>query len=406
MTVIIYNQTLVTIGAQWGDEGKGKIVDSLCATGNFDWVVRFNGGANAGHSVYVGDQKYTFHQVPSGMINPNTKGAITNGCVVDIPRLLQEIQELDKIGLSVVGRFFVSSEAHIVTPKHLQKDKVNQKKFGSTGRGIGPAYTDKVARSGVQIGTLYSMSDKELTKLVGADNLDQWKEHIDTLRPYVADTFWILSVAYMDGNKILFEGAQGALLDLDHGTYPDVTSSNVVSSYAAVGSGLPPQAIRKVLGVAKGYTTRVGTGPFPTEMDSEIAETFRNHTKDFGATTGRPRRMGWLDLPLLSRCVVQNGISELALTRMDSLNIFTEIPVCTQYANGKHHHETLANYLRGVQPVYTTMAGWPEYEFTGVTKYTDLPVAVRNYIDLIESYCKVRVKYIGVGPSRENLITL
>jgi adenylosuccinate synthase len=393
----------------------------MTALGQWTWVVRFNGGANAGHTIRVNtiekdaegnegpvSKKYVVHHLPSAILHPNVRLVLGNGMVIDIPRLIEELDELIAQGINFDNRLFISSHAHVVLPKHLENDADNQKRLGSTGRGIGPAYADKIARTGIMVGDLYSMPESELAPLLGGKRaMTKWRKYIGRIEPYVSDTFFILATAYQNGEKILFEGAQGLLLDVDNGTYPYVTSSNVHPSYAPIGSGLSPQSLRKVLGVCKAFTSRVGTGPFPTEMDEADSKALRDHAGEYGSTTGRPRRLGWIDLPLLSRMGVQGGIQELALTKLDSLGIFNKIPVCIGYSGiEKTHKMTFTNYLEKVKPVYTTIDGWDDVNFDNIKTWNNLPISIRRFVDLIEDNTKIRVRYISTGPNRHQIVEL
>jgi len=419
MSISDYNQTLAVVGAQWGDEGKGKIIDWLVTRRQeWNWVVRFNGGANAGHTIkYVTSEdsevqefKYVVHHLPSGILNPTTKLVLGNGMVIDIPRLIEEIDELESTGISFENRLFISSHSHVVLPSHLENDEENKVRLGSTGRGIGPAYADKIARTGLLLGDLYTLSDSDLTTVLsikGKRNLSKWKKYLERLDPYIADTFYLLTAAYMSGEKILFEGAQGLLLDIDNGTYPYVTSSNAFPSYAPIGSGITPHSLRRVLGVCKAFTSRVGTGPFPTEMVDTDSTALRTHAGEFGSTTGRPRRLGWLDLPLLSRMCVQGGIHQLALTKLDSLSIFEQIPVCVNYSGiDKTHKMTFTDYLSKIEPVYVTLDGWSDINMGNITTYQHIPMSIRRFIDLIEDTVRVRIRYLSTGPYRHQVIEL
>jgi len=419
MSQIEFNQTITVIGAQWGDEGKGKIIDWLGSTGLWHWNARFNGGANAGHTIryngpadkegVVPELKFVVHHLPSSILHPTVKLVLGHGMVIDIPRLVDELDDFAKNSDSTLeGRLFISSQAHVVLPKHLVDDEDNKTRLGSTGRGIGPTYADKIARTGLTIGDLYAMPESELSTLVGGKRaLVKWRKYLGRIEQYVSDTFFVLGTAYQNGERIIFEGAQGAMLDIDNGTYPYVTSSNVHPSYAAIGTGLSPHVVRKVLGVCKAFTSRVGTGPFPTEMAETDSTALREHAGEFGSTTGRPRRLGWLDLQLLSRACFQNGIHELALTKLDSLTIFDKIPVCTGYTGiEKTHKMTFTHYLEQVQPIYNTMDGWSDVNFAGMQTFQHIPSSIRRFIDLIEDTTKVRVRYLSTGPSRYQMIEL
>ncbi|MER3329882.1 MAG: adenylosuccinate synthase, partial [Candidatus Kapaibacterium sp.] len=348
----------VIVGAQWGDEGKGKIVDLLSA--NADIVARFQGGANAGHTIVIDDKKYVLHLIPSGILNPSTKCVIGNGVVIDPVALMEEIEMLESHNIDVTGRLFISHKAHLIMPYHKMMDTVREshnsdKSIGTTGRGIGPAYIDKAKRTGIRIVDLLDRKDFEeklryniseynevLTKIYGHDELDvdaiveKYIEFDKLIDPYVTDISTLLNSYIVEGKTILVEGAQGALLDLDHGTYPFVTSSNPTSGGACTGLGIPPTSVNEIIGIVKAYTTRVGNGPFPTQLDDEIGKQLATIGHEFGATTGRPRRCGWLDLFALKYSVMINGISNIVLTKLDVLDGLEEIKVCTGYTiNGR-----------------------------------------------------------------------
>jgi adenylosuccinate synthase len=371
----------IIVGAQWGDEGKGKIVDMLSEEA--DIVARYQGGANAGHTIVFDGKKYVLHLIPSGILHPDTTCVIGNGVVIDPAALMEEIEMLERMGISVEGRLHISHKAHLIMPYHKQLDAAREKQAGSigtTGRGIGPAYYDKALRTGIRIVDLldrdilrekirHNLEEKNqlLRALYGAEPIDvdamidEYVEFDTRIDPYITDTTTLLNAALKDGKRILAEGAQGALLDLDHGTYPFVTSSNPTSGGACTGLGIPPTAITSVMGVVKAYSTRVGNGPFPTELNDEIGELLRTEGHEFGATTGRKRRCGWLDIPALRYSIMINGISEIALTKLDVLGVLDEISVCTGYlVDGKPVKSFPADVatLSRVECVYQTYPGW------------------------------------------------
>ncbi len=424
------------VGAQWGDEGKGKIVDLLSQEA--DIVARYQGGANAGHTLVIDGKKYVLHLIPSGILHPNVQCVIGNGVVIDPVALMDEIKMLEDYGISIDGRLFISHRAHLIMPYHklldaarekaasAKDDSTNRKNaIGTTGRGIGPAYIDKASRTGVRIVDLLDrkrFSDKlrtnigEVNKLLAkiydyeqldaekiADEYCQFDTQID---PYITDTTLFLHDAIQSGKRVLLEGAQGAMLDVDHGTYPFVTSSNPTSGGAATGLGLPPTAIQRVMGVVKAYSTRVGNGPFPTELHDETGENLRKIGHEFGATTGRPRRCGWLDAFALRYSVMVNGITEIALTKMDVLDSFDEITICTGYNLDGKAQKSLpadADTLERVEPVYETVKGW-KTSLEGIRKYEDLPEAAKAYIARIEQLSGARVSIVSTSPDRADTI--
>ncbi|MDP6980527.1 MAG: adenylosuccinate synthase [Myxococcota bacterium] len=422
--------TVVAVGAQWGDEGKGKIVDWLAPRA--DLVARFQGGNNAGHTLVVDGETTVLHIVPSGILHPGKVNLIGPGVVVDPAALLTEISALSERGvLKDPSRLRVSGRAHVILPWHNALDLAREssaskgKKIGTTGRGIGPAYEDKVARRGVRMADLLltdELADKiralaewknfELTKFHGVDPVDT-EALVETainwgreLEPYIDHTGRILDSALRDGKSVLFEGAQGTFLDVDHGTYPFVTSSNCVAGGVTTGSGIGPTKIDRVLGITKAYTTRVGEGPFPSELHDELGEEIRRAGSEFGATTGRPRRCGWLDCVMLRESVCVNGITDLAINKLDILSGFDELLIATAYKiDGKLTHDfpmTLAEVARA-EPVYETMPGFRE-DVTGVRRREDLPDNARRYIERIESLVDVPAAFISVGPGRDETI--
>ena len=417
----------IVVGAQWGDEGKGKITNMLAKTA--DVVVRFGGGNNAGHTVIVGEDRFELHLIPSGILYPEKQNIIANGVVVDPEALVQEMKMLEEKGVSLAN-LYLSETAHVIMPYHkiLDKAEENRKgagKIGTTGKGIGPAYIDKVARRGIRfVDTL----DKErfnkklsetleyqnllLEKVYGekplkvTDIIDEYQEYISILRDKIINTSLLLEEAYNNKKNIFFEGAQGTLLDVDYGTYPFVTSSNPTAGGVCTGSGFGPTRIDDVIGVAKAYLTRVGEGPFPTELNDETGEYLREKGHEYGVTTGRPRRCGWFDIPIIKHACRVNGLTEIALTKLDVLTGIDEIKVCTAYEyRGKLLEEfpLESEILSECKPVYTSITGWQE-DISGITGYEKLPETVQNYIKLIEKYTGVRVSIIGTGPEREEAV--
>ncbi len=416
------------IGAQWGDEGKGRVVDSIGE--GIDVFARYQGGANAGHTVYVGNEKYVFRLLPSGMLYPGKTCVIGNGVVLDPEQLMQELGDLRSRGMDR-ARLLVSGAAHVVMPYHKILDQVQEEardpehKIGTTGRGIGPCYADKYGRIGIRVEDLLepevlreklslALADKNrlLTRLYDQKPLAfddvyqkacQWGRQ---LSPYVADVSLELHQALTEGQRVLFEGAQGTLLDVDHGTYPMVTSSNPTSSGGCIGTGVGMACLDRVIGVAKAYVTRVGAGPFPTEDFGPQGEAMRERGNEFGAVTGRPRRCGWLDLVALRYAVRVNGLTCLALTKLDILTGFREIPVCNAYhLDGQvlDHFPSAYWKLERAEAVYRTLPGWDQ-DLSAVRTFEDLPANAQNYVNYIEEVTGIPVVLIGVGPEREQLI--
>ncbi|MFC1539748.1 adenylosuccinate synthase [Candidatus Latescibacterota bacterium] len=420
----------VVVGSQWGDEAKAKIVDFLAV--DSDYVVRFQGGANAGHTVIVQGNEFIFHLIPSGIMYPDKICIIGNGVVLDPTALINEIEELKQKGISVDGRLFISQKAHLVMPYHKLLDQAHEKSkgkksIGTTGRGIGPAYRDKAARVGIRIidlldrDVLVSKLERNvkeandiLTKIYDQDPLDvneiveEFLEFDRIIDPYVTDISVLLNDAIKSGKNILFEGAQGALLDIDHGTYPYVTSSNTTAGAACIGTGIGPTHIDKVIGIMKAYTTRVGNGPFPTEFEDEFAETIRKIGAEYGATTGRPRRCGWFDGVIGKYASRINGLSCLAITKLDVLDTLPEIKICTGY---KYGDRILTNFpvdskvLDAVEPVFETHPGWQE-STKGIRKYDDLPENAKKYIARISEFVETPAEYVSVGADRDETITV
>ncbi len=412
----------VIVGSQWGDEGKGKIVDLLSE--NADIVARYQGGANAGHTIVHGSTKYILHLIPSGILNPLTQCVIGNGVVIDPVALMEEIHMLEGMGVSITGRLHISHRAHLIMPYHKMLDQAREKQAGSigtTGRGIGPAYIDKASRRGIRI---VDLLDRDVMREKLRANLEETNQVLEALYgevplnvdaiideyqlfdtridPYITETTALLNNAIKQGKSILAEGAQGALLDMDHGTYPFVTSSNPTSGGACTGLGIPPTAITSVLGVVKAYSTRVGNGPFPTELSDATGELIREEGHEVGTTTGRSRRCGWLDIPALRYSIMVNGISEIALTKLDVLGVLGELKICTGYlVDGKpvKHFPADARTLERVECTYTTMPGWSS-SIEGISSFADLPEAARNYIVAIEELLETPVTWVSTSPSR------
>ena len=417
----------ILVGSQWGDEGKGKITDFLAERA--DVVVRSQGGNNAGHTVIAGEEEYKLHLIPSGILSEKSLNIVGNGVVVDLEVLLSEMDQLKERGVSF-DRFYLSDRAHLIMPYHkildgLEEEAKGDAKIGTTKRGIGPAYADKVSRVGIRVCDLMDFSEFErkvaqvvkqknvlLTKVFEKEPLDAaeiiaaFKGLAERIRPYVADTSLLLSEALRQGKNVLFEGAQAVHLDIDHGTYPFVTSSSPVSGGALTGTGVGPTSIDRVLGVAKAYTTRVGAGPFPTELFDGTGEELRRVGGEFGVTTGRPRRCGWLDAVLLRYSVRVAGMTDLALTKLDVLDGFDEIKICVGYRCGE---EELTEFpaslarMEGSRPIYETLPGW-KTDISGCRSFEELPENAKRYIARIEELTGAGVSVVAVGPKRDQTI--
>lgn len=419
--------TLVIVGAQWGDEGKGKVIDYLA--GEADVVVRAQGGNNAGHTVVVGDKKYALHLIPSGILYPSTVNIIGNGVVFDPEGFLKEVKKMEEQGIST-DNIKISDRAHVILPYHRVLDSLaesarGEEMIGTTKKGIGPCYMDKVERSGIRICDLMDrqvfidkvtkqieIKNEIIEKIYGGERLDkqeileQYLGYADQIRKYVDDTTVVLYDAIKANKKILFEGAQGTLLDIDLGTYPFVTSSHPISGGFTVGSGIGPNMIQEVLGVIKAYTTRVGRGPFVTEEDNEIGDRIRTVGNEFGTTTGRPRRCGWFDGVMVKYAVRINGLTALSMMLLDVLSGFDKISICTSYKYGNkriEHFPASLEVLGKCEPVYEVLDGWKE-DITGCTSYEELPVNARKYVERIEGLLGIPVKIISVGPKRQQTI--
>ena len=415
---------LAVLGAQWGDEGKGKIVDLL--TSHFSMVARYQGGHNAGHTVYVNGAKFILRLIPSGILHPGITCVIGNGVVVDPKALFAEVDELTRNGIDVSHRVLISDKAHLILPYHRDLDLLSEarrgeRKIGTTSRGIGPAYEDKIARRGIRVGDLNDPKglEENVRDNVTARNrlvhdttmdwqvvLDELLKHADRLRPMIRDVSALLTDAMRAGQSIMFEGAQGTLLDIDHGTYPYVTSSNASIGGICTGLGVPPRAIGRVLGVVKAYTTRVGEGPFPTELSGEMGNRLRESGSEYGAVTGRPRRCGWYDAVAVRYAARINGLDGLALTKLDVLDGLERIDICTSYTCGGR---TLTEFpsdvgqLARCEPVYESMPGW-HAPTAGVRRFDQLPAEARKYIACLEEVSGVRAAIVSTGSERDDTI--
>lgn len=413
----------IVVGAQWGDEGKGKITDMLARTA--DVIVRYGGGNNAGHTVIVEDEKYELHLIPSGILYSEKKCVIGNGVVIDPEAFYEEMKGLKDRGVSF-DNLYISETAHVVMPYHrmvdgLEEERKGDGKIGTTGKGIGPVYTDKVARRGIRVIDILdqdrfyhklkkalSYQNLILTNVYKSDSLDakeiikDYQPFIEEMRSHVANTSILLDNAQKDGENIFFEGAQGTLLDIDYGSYPYVTSSNPTAGGVCTGAGIGPTNIDDVVGVVKAYLTRVGEGPFPTELNNEKGEFLREKGHEYGVTTGRPRRCGWLDIPILKHAVRVNGLTELALTKLDVLSGLEELKVCTAYRDGDSLLKDISMDT-DFEPVFETFEGWEE-DISGIRKYQNLPDNAKKYVENIEDLVRTPITIIGIGPEREEVI--
>lgn len=419
---------IIVVGAQWGDEGKGKLIDILGQTA--DLVVRYQGGNNAGHTVVVGDKEFIFHLVPSAILHKNKICVIANGVVIDPKALMEEIGGLKKKGIEVKpAGLKISLNAHVVMPYHRVLDALREskrtQKIGTTGRGIGPCYADKISRCGIRIADILN---KNIFKAKLKDNLNEknevykkayqyqefsfdkiYREYLDyaeKVAPFACDTALLINEAIEKGKSVLFEGAQGTFLDIDFGTYPFVTSSNSISGGACVGSGVAPNKIDKVIGAVKAYTTRVGEGPFPTEFSSKLMNEIRQKGKEFGATTGRPRRCGWFDSVMVRYAVIVNGINELAIMKLDVLDDLETIKICTAY---KYKGKKFVEFPKDLEvwekaaPVYEELSGWQQTT-CGIREYNKLPKNAKVYLERLEELLKTKIKFISVGSKRKEII--
>ena len=419
---------VIVLGAQWGDEGKGKVVDLLAE--RFDIVVRYQGGHNAGHTVYIGEKKFVLKLIPSGILRPGVQAVIGNGVVIDLAALLEEIAALESNGIDATKQLRISNRAHVIFPFHRLVEKMSEARenripIGTTSRGIGPCYEDKTGRRGIRIADLYdpeSFRDiydtlVEDKKTLAAtfnlhDTIDyaeiraQHEQYAERIRPMVCDTAALLNGAMAQGKRILFEGAQGTMLDIDHGTYPFVTSSSASAGGASIGTGVPPTKIAGIIGVSKAYNTRVGSGPFPTESDDATGDLLRREGNEFGAVTGRPRRCGWFDVPLLKYTAMVNGFDTLFIMKLDVLDILDEIPVCVRYRlHGAEVTEMPATYraLEAIEPVYEKMPGW-RTSTRGISRFEELPAEARAYLQFLETQTGVEVGGVSTGPERNETI--
>ena len=418
----------VVIGSQWGDEGKGKIVDLL--SDHIDIVARYQGGANAGHTICWGDQTFILHLIPSGIFHDGVMCVIGNGVVIDPVAMIDEIDKVKSLGYDVKGRLLVSHNAHLIMPYHKKIEEARERArdagaIGTTGRGIGPAYVDKYARTGIRVVDLLdrevlraklkvSIEEKNaiLKSVYRAEELnveqiiDEYIEFDQLIDPYITDTTQYLGYALKEGKTILAEGAQGALLDIDFGTYPFVTSSHPTIGGCCTGLGIPATSIKRVIGITKAYCTRVGNGPFPTELEDETGKRLRKIGHEYGATTGRPRRCGWLDLVALRYTAMINGLTEIAITKMDVLSGLDEIKICTRY---RLHDKETNRYpnegqtLAKVEPLYEVVPGWKD-DITGITHYRDLPKAAQDYLSFISSFMETDISIVSTGPKRAQTI--
>jgi adenylosuccinate synthase len=423
-------KTAVVLGAQWGDEGKGKIVDVLSE--RFSAVARYAGGHNAGHTVIIGGQKFVLQLIPCGVLRPGCKGVIGNGVVLDPIAFLSEVGRIREFGVNVDEQLFVSNRTQVILPYHRMielaaESAPGRKKIGTTSRGIGPAYEDKMARSGLRIVDLLrpdllkthieaACAEKNaiVSALFGAEPLDPTKMYdeyaaaAEQVRPFVADTGRMLNKILREGGSVMFEGAQGTMLDIDHGTYPFVTSSSATAGGAATGTGVGPTAIGTVISVTKAYVTRVGGGPFPTEIHDAVGEHLRARGNEYGAVTGRSRRCGWLDLPMLRYSNQVNGAEWLVITKLDVLDELAEIPICTSYEiNGKLTDEIPADVqgLESIKPVYTTLKGW-QSSTEGITEFDKLPLAAQEYLRFQERESGAKIGMVSTGPDRDQTMVL
>jgi adenylosuccinate synthase len=418
---------VVIIGAQWGDEGKGKATDLLA--GRIDYVVKFNGGNNAGHTVVIGDKKYALHLLPSGILTPGVTPVIANGVVIDIEVLFAELEALTARGVDV-SKLKVSANAHVITHYHRTIDRVTERflgkrQIGTTGRGIGPTYADKINRVGIRIQDLFDenilrqkvegalhLKNHLLVKVYNRraitvdEVVDDLLSYAERLRPMVADTALELHRALEDGKTVLFEGGQATMLDVYHGTYPFVTSSNSTAGGAATGAGIGPGRIDRVIGIVKAYTTRVGAGPFPTELHDEQGEWLRSQGFEFGTTTGRPRRTGWYDAPIARYSARINGVTDYVMTKLDVLTGLEKIPVCVAYdVDGTRVDEVPVSQsdFHHAKPIYEEFPGWDE-DITGARAFSDLPKTAQEYVLAVEAMSGARISAIGVGPERDAVV--
>jgi adenylosuccinate synthase len=412
----------VLLGLQWGDEGKGKIVDFLAD--KYQFIARYQGGPNAGHTIYQNGKKFVLHTIPSGIFHNNIGNIIGNGVVINPITLMEEIRELEDAGLDIKTRLFIALKANLILPTHIELDKASEQKrgeakIGSTLRGISPAYMDKTGRNALKIGEIFksdfkqryeALRDKHLemmyTMNFAADlaNEAKWIQALEELKAYTfVDCEQFINKQLNEGKNILAEGAQGAMLDLDYGTYPFVTSSNTISGGVCTGLGVAPQKIKEVYGITKAYCTRVGSGPFPTELHDETGEKLRKEGSEFGATTGRPRRCGWIDFPALRYACMLNGVTKLCITKVDVLNNFESIGYANEYAVQSEKTKDMPTFLTDdLIPIYESAKGWNQ-DIAGVKNYSELPEELKDYVQLIETHTGSKVSLVSVGPGRDEL---
>lgn len=424
-------KNVAVVGVQWGDEGKGKIVDLLSA--EYDCVARYQGGHNAGHTIEVGGRRHVLHLIPSGIFQPNVKCVIGNGVVLDPLALIEELNAVaSSIPASVQGRLFVSNRCHLILPYHRTmeaaiEEHLGERRIGTTSRGIGPAYEDKAARRGIRACDLLNpedLSDKIRAQVAERNRVLQALEHsqkidagpicdsyagyAERIKPFVADTAVMLNRLIRSGQSVLFEGAQGTLLDVDHGTYPFVTSSSAAAGGVALGLGISPKYVHSVIGISKAYTTRVGSGPFPTECKDAAGEQIRTRGSEFGSTTGRPRRCGWFDGPAAGYASMINALDSIAITKIDVLDAFDEIPFCTDY---KYKGSVLREFpadtsiLERVEPVYKIIRGWKQ-PLAGKRDWSSLPALAQDYLKFLSDYLEIPISTISTGPSRDETIRI
>ena len=416
----------VILGLQWGDEGKGKIVDYFAP--KYDMIARFQGGPNAGHTLYVNDKKVVLHQIPSGIFHENTINLIGNGVVLDPITFKKECESVADFGVDYRKNLFISQRAHLIVPTHRALDKASEtskgnEKIGSTLKGIGPAYMDKTGRNGLRVGDLSDKSfitqyiklrlkhQRLLDGMNFHEDISSWEEEFFESLEFLFDNFKIVSGEYFindkikQGKKVLAEGAQGSMLDVDFGTFPFVTSSNTISAGVCTGLGVAPQQIKDVIGVSKAYCTRVGSGPFPSELNDEVGEQLRKVGSEFGATTGRPRRCGWIDLVALKFACMINGVTKIVMTKADVLDAFEKLDVCTEYnINGQPSSEIPFQMTRvNIEPVLQAFSGW-KMDTSAIKKCEELPKQMKEYIEFINKFLRVPISYISNGPGRDQLI--
>jgi adenylosuccinate synthase len=421
---------VIILGAQWGDEGKGKMVDLF--SHRFDIVARYQGGHNAGHTVFIGEKKYVLKLIPSGILRPGVRAVIGNGVVVDPSALLEEMSMLEALGIRVKEQLRISNRAHVIFPFHRLAEKISEGRadrvaIGTTSRGIGPSYEDKIGRRGIRMADLVNGENyDELYENLAADKAtiaaafhientinfegigQQYREFGERLKPMVCDTAKLLNEAIAAGQSVLFEGAQGTMLDVDHGTYPFVTSSSATAGGACIGTGVPPTKIDGVVGVSKAYITRVGSGPFPSEAKDAMGDQIRTAGKEFGSVTGRPRRCGWFDVPLLRYTAMVNGFDSLIVTKLDVLDELSEIPICVGYKCGGMQIDEMPatnKIMEEIKPVYEVFPGW-ETSTRGISRFEDLPDKAKNYLEFIERRTGVEVGSVSTGPERTETVIM